>query len=361
LARSEVSETGFKARAGVLTLLFLASSTDRHVLLAMLAEASLGIRNRDEDDWSDEIELDDEDDEPELDEDELHDFDLDQGEDELDTDDDAELDDAEIELPGVVAGPHAPMMLTSEGEAAVFVGRVLERWLASAPGEPLTLGEQGASAALATLLLGWSSTVVHAMAAGPLSVAELSGMVETLPREVLDEYVRALEANGLAESSADAEGEVRYAATDWLREAIAPLAAAARMEHRYPASDTAPVDALDVEAALLLTLPTLELPAHLSDRLSGSCRLSVEVENDGGVRLAGATVHVEAGRVSSCVPRLDEEAGAWAIASAGDWLETVIEPDAKRVRTGGDRLLARVLLDSLHRRLFGPPGSPPPG
>lgn len=43
---------------------------------------------------------------------------------------------------------------------------------------------------------------------------------------------------------------------------------------------------------------------------------------------------------------------AWAGATAEAWLNTVIEPDAKRVRTGGDKRLARLLLDGLHQRLF---------
>jgi len=34
-------------------------------------------------------------------------------------------------------------------------------------------------------------------------------------------------------------------------------------------------------------------------------------------------------------------------------LDTVIEPDAKRVRTGGDRRLAAILVNRLHETLFG--------
>jgi hypothetical protein len=81
--------------------------------------------------------------------------------------------------------------------------------------------------------------------------------------------------------------------------------------------------------------------------------VSLEDEEDSGP--AGVTAQVQEGRVTSCAVRLDDETDAWAIASASDWLDTVIEPDAKSVNTGGDRYLARVLLSGLHRTLFGLP------
>lgn len=330
-------ETSFRARAGLLTLAYLTSSMSRPGLLAMLAEASSGVRDPDREDWLAEIELDDE--EPE----------------ELDLEAmDAEDMLAAVEIdPGLVTASEAKMQITPEGREAAFVGSVLERWFASAPERPLTLGEEDASTALAALLLGWSSTVVQTLAAQPTTLQELHDRIEGVDPEIVEGYVDLLETNRLAESMPAPEGEVRYAATDWLREAIAPLAAAARMERRYPRDDMAPVDTLDVETAFLLTAPLVELPARLSSQLNGACRLGVELEGRGGPQPAGVTVRVEEGRVISCALGLDEGSDAWAVASAEDWLDTVIEPDAKRVRTGGDRLLARVLLDGLHRRLFG--------
>lgn len=64
---------------------------------------------------------------------------------------------------------------------------------------------------------------------------------------------------------------------------------------------------------------------------------------------------IEEGRIVSCVVRLEENAGAWASAPTTEWLDTVIEPDAKRVRSGGNRLLASLLLNELHRTLFSIP------
>jgi hypothetical protein len=159
----------------------------------------------------------------------------------------------------------------------------------------------------------------------------------------------AMQDAGQVEACPDeGEGAV-YAVTDWLRAGIAPLAVAARLERRDPKEGMAPLESLDVEAGFLLTLPLLELPRELS----GTCRLGVNLEDGEG--LAGVTVRIEEGRIASCAMGLDGEADAWAVAFAGDWLDTVIEPDAKRVRTGGDRWLARALLDALHGTLFGVP------
>jgi hypothetical protein len=98
-----------------------------------------------------------------------------------------------------------------------------------------------------------------------------------------------------------------------------------------------------------MSLPLIELPRELS----GTCRLGLNLEEDESARLTGVTAHVEQGRVISSAAGLDEKADAWAAASAGSWLDTVIEPDAKSVRTGGDRWLTRAVLDALHKTLFG--------
>jgi len=81
--------------------------------------------------------------------------------------------------------------------------------------------------------------------------------------------------------------------------------------------------------------------------------LNLEDEEHSG--LTGVTAKIDQGRIVSCTPGFKHPADAWAAASAGDWLDTVIEPDAKRVRTGGDRWLPSALLRGLHKTLFGVP------
>jgi len=241
--------------------------------------------------------------------------------------------------------------ITPAGREMLFVAFVAELWLQNAPAGPLPFDSDDGARAVTALVDGWSSTIVHALAAQPLTLRELERAVECLSRRALKRRLLTMQRAGQVEARpSDGEGAI-YAATDWLRAGIAPIATAARLERRNPTEEMAPIAPLDVEAGFLLTLPLVELPSELS----GSCRLGVELDEGGRSRIAGATARVEAGRVTVCAARLDDRADAWAIAPADDWLDTVIEPDAKRVRSGGDRRLARALLDGLHRALFGIP------
>jgi hypothetical protein len=240
--------------------------------------------------------------------------------------------------------------ITPTGKEMLFVSFVLERWLQASPLGPLELGSDEANDATAALACGWSTTLTHTLARGPLTFPEMHRAI-ALSYRALEDHVDAMEGSRLLVRQPGGSGGARFAVTDWLRAGIAPLTAAARLERVSTIEDAAPIDALDVGASFLLTLPRLELPGDLS----GTCLLGVEVKGGSEPRLAGATARVDGGRVVSCSEELDEDADAWGTGSAADWLDTVIEPNAKRVRTGGDRLLASVLLDRLHRTLFGLP------
>jgi DNA-binding HxlR family transcriptional regulator len=241
--------------------------------------------------------------------------------------------------------------VTPVGREALFVGFVIERWLQSAPQGPLAFESKEAEAAVAALAEGWSAAVVHMLARGPHGFDELREAVEPIGRRALKRRLEPMQRTGQVEALPDGAGGQIYAATDWLRAAIAPLIAAARLERRDPREEMAPIDTLDVEAGFRLSLPLLELPAELS----GSCSLGFNLLDDPDSPLTGVTARVEEGRVVSCTAGLDRKADAWAAATGADWLDTVIEPDAKRVRTGGDRRLAGALLAALHKHLFGVP------
>jgi hypothetical protein len=174
--------------------------------------------------------------------------------------------------------------------------------------------------------------------------------MQTLPAEAVRARVEAMAIEGLLEELPDG-AEPRYAVTDWGRLAVAPLAAAARMELRYPPGGTAPIAVADVEAAFRLALPLLRLPAEAA----GSCALAVGLEPEVAAQPVGVTVHVEEGRLASLEPGIDPEAGALASASAGDWLDTLVERDVDRVQRPGNRRLARILVEELHETLFGGP------
>jgi DNA-binding HxlR family transcriptional regulator len=204
---------------------------------------------------------------------------------------------------------------------------------------------------VSALVEGWTATVVHMLAREPMTLHELDQAIDGLGRRALRRRLAAMQSVGQVEALSDAGGEPIYALTDWLRSGIAPLIAAARVERRKPMEGMSPIDPLDVEAGFRLSLALLELPKELS----GSCWLGLNLEDAERSRLTGVTAKIEQGIIISCTQGLDKQADAWAAASAGDWLDTVIEPDAKRVRTGGDRWLTSALLDVLHNTLFGVP------
>jgi DNA-binding HxlR family transcriptional regulator len=250
------------------------------------------------------------------------------------------------------AGPGREYRVTAGGREALFVGFVVERWLQGAPQGPLPFESQEAERAVAALAEGWSSTVMHALARGPLGFIELQELVVGLGRRALRRQLAAMKDSRQVEESLDGDGKPVYTMTDWLRAGIAPLIASARLERREPKEGMAPIDALDVEAGFRCSLHFVELPRELS----GTCRLGINLEDDESGCLTGVTARIDQGRVVSCAAGLDAAADAWAAGSAGDWLDTVVEPDGQRaLRMGGDKWLTDAVLDSLHKALFGIP------
>jgi DNA-binding HxlR family transcriptional regulator len=239
--------------------------------------------------------------------------------------------------------------VSPQGREALFVSFVAERWLQGAPGGPLDFDGPQAEAAILALAEGWQATLIHALAPGPLDFKQLTEAVEGVRRGRVRRLLAALRSVGLVETEpGNGEGAV-YAVTDWLRAGLAPLIAAARVERRQGFEEAAPIDALDVEAAFHLALPLLELPKELT----GVCRLGVNLDDEGRTSLTGVTAEIDQGRIVTCRPGLEGPADAWANGPAPDWLDTVIEPDAKRVRVGGDKWLPAALLRNLHETLFG--------
>jgi DNA-binding HxlR family transcriptional regulator len=312
LSWGELSELrGFQARAGTLTLLLLAGGDDPDALREALARLDA----------------------------ELFDPDFDPDADERYAGDD--LLDLAIPAGGLRELP--------------YVARVLATWLGESPTGPLRIREEEGLLAIGALAAGWSSTVVHALSGAALTIEELQEATGAVNREALEARVAALEDAGLVELLEGPAGEVRYAPTPWLRRGAAPLGAAARNECRLHSLASAPPDVLDVGAAFLLTLPLVKLPADLS----GPCRLGVEMSRGGrrvrGHRLgmAGATAHVENGRVVSVDLELDPWPESWATGGPIGWLDTLVDPSAERVDVGGGARLAEALIEGLHRELFG--------
>jgi hypothetical protein len=332
-----------------LTLLFIAGSADREVLLEMLEGALEGGRLGPPDAYSSAEETYDAyEDEPESEDDAFYeDEEVDEEEHYLD----GELGDEEPEAPAEPSpplGPDTRLRASSKGEQFLYVAFILERWLRNSPDGPLELGPTGAEA-IASLVCCWSATVTHALASEPMTLTELDRAVQILSYETVEEHVEAMERVGQVEAL-PGDGEARYALTDWMREGFAPIAAAARMELHYPEPDVAPPDMLDVDAAFELTLPLVELP----DGLRGSPRLAVRVPGS-PTALVGATAEIQDGRVVSSSPLLDRKPRTWISGTAREWLDTLVDPPSLQLEFGGDLKLIEGMLVGLHETLFGIP------
>lgn len=246
--------------------------------------------------------------------------------------------------------PGRVYQVSAGGQEALYAGFVVERWLQSAPHGPLDFDGKEAENAVASLAEAWSATVVHALAREPLTYVELEKTVDDVGRRELKRHMRAMDDAGQIESLPGG-GEPLYALTDWMRSGIAPLIASARLERRNPLEGMAPIEPLDVEAGFRLSLPLVEMPKELT----GMCSMALNLAEDESEPLTGVTARIEEGRVVAVTSGLDRKANAWAAATATQWLDTVIEPDAKHVRSGGDRWLAEAAVEALHRALFGIP------
>lgn len=252
-----------------------------------------------------------------------------------------------IEIPGRDPGS-LEAKITPSGREMLFVSTILEDWLEKAPGGVLPFGGDGATEAVEALAASWSSTVLHTLAAGPRSRMELRRVGDVAGYPSTERCLESMRLAGQVEAR-NGEGEgAAYSVTDWLREGLAPIVAAARMERRHLV-DAPPVAPLDAEAAFMLSLPLLRLPADLS----GSCRLTVEMTGDGTPHQAGAMVSVEEGRIVSCTSRLEGDSDAWATGDLNAWFSTVIDSEPETMELGGDEDIARILLDGLHEVLFG--------
>ncbi|HEX5610066.1 MAG TPA: winged helix-turn-helix domain-containing protein [Solirubrobacterales bacterium] len=239
--------------------------------------------------------------------------------------------------------------LGGPGRDLLKVGGVLQGWLAAAPDGPIPLGGIAAKSAIKALVEGWSSTVVRAVAARPLSLTDLNRLISEHNYPSLERRLGALRLAGLIEACPGKTRGTPYTVTDWLRRGVGPLAAAARWERAYVVEETAAIGRIDIEASFLLAVPLLNLPPEVS----GACRLAVELRSNGGEPgLAGVFIEIEQGRVRSCVCRLQGEADAWASGTPKSWMRAIDEGGADRLEIGGDWDLATAVLGGMNRALF---------
>ena len=232
---------------------------------------------------------------------------------------------------------------TESGDALLGIGDVLEEWLRQSPEGPISLGSTASKSATKALVDGWSSNIIRAIAAKPLSLTDLNRLIPRVSYPSLERRLGALRLANLVEPHPGDGRGTPYRASAWLRRAIVPLTAGAWWERRYLANPPL-VGRLDVEAAFLLAIPTVDLP----DGMNGKCRLAVELQGGSSPVFAGVLIWVEDGRVISCSSRLEGEAEGWASGSVTSWTRRMNGTDGD-LEVGGDAELARGIIDAIRK------------
>lgn len=237
--------------------------------------------------------------------------------------------------------------LTPAGRELRRVVRVLGRWLELAPSGRCEFRDPIATLIVRALTSAWDSTLVRTLAEERFTLGELSNGISDCSYPALKRRLAKLRAVGLVGPGADDLRVASYVANEWLRRSIAPLAAAARWEQRHDPGAAEPVQDIDVEAAFLLAMPLLELPAERS----GACTLAVGLtreEPDARTRIAAVNVTAEDGRIVVCEPTDRPDPDRWVLGTATEWLEAAQSGDISGLRRGSPRdRLARDIVAAL--------------
>ncbi|HEY6145388.1 MAG TPA: winged helix-turn-helix transcriptional regulator [Solirubrobacterales bacterium] len=235
---------------------------------------------------------------------------------------------------------------TESGDALLRIGGILEEWLHQSPEGPVSLGSTASKSATKALVDGWSSNIIRAIAAKPLSLTDLNRLIPRVSYPSLERRLGALRLANLVEPHPGEGRGTPYRATPWLRRAIVPIVAGAWWERRYLVEPPL-VGRLDVEAAFLLAIPSVELP----DGTNGTCRLAVEIQGGSAPVFAGVLITVEDGKVISCSSRLEGEADGWASGSAASWMRRMGGAEGD-LEIGGDAELTREMIEAIRRSVL---------
>lgn len=238
--------------------------------------------------------------------------------------------------------------LADAGRELLSVVAVLSAWLAISPDGPTEFGTGPAKSAIKALVGGWSTNMVRALAARPLTLTELDAVIPSVSYPSLERRLAAMRMAKLVEPSTSDRRGTPYRATDWLRQAIAPLAAAARWERRRMRDRAPSITSRDVEAAFLLALPL----TRLAPELSGACSVAVLLGPEENRKAAGVVAAIDKGAAAVRGADPAGPASAAALGNSGAWFAAVIEGNRESLDISGDARLAEGLLNGLHGALF---------
>jgi DNA-binding HxlR family transcriptional regulator len=253
--------------------------------------------------------------------------------------------------------PAVDYVLTEAGRALLKVGDALQVWLDAAPEGPIVLGSPAAKSAIRALVEGWTTNIVRALAARPYSLTELSSLIVKTSYPSLERRLGAMRVTNQIEPCPGTGRGKPYRATEWLRQAVLPLTAATGWERKYAPEATTRISRFDVEAAFLMAIPLVAMPADVT----GDCRLAVELPNGSSPVFAGVVASFDRGKLASCSVRLEGEATAWATGSAMSWLREMNGGQGTQLELGGDLRLAERVSRSLKITRLTPTQGEPEG
>ncbi len=240
--------------------------------------------------------------------------------------------------------------LTAAGRGLVAVEQAATAWLLSHPQRPLDESSPIAWRAFSALADAWQSAILEWIVRRAPSEDEIAKGIAGLSPRTIKKHLRRLQGAGLIERRKGREGSVRCRLTDWGRRGIGVLAAAAAWEQAF-VEDRVAIATADAVAALLGTLPLVQLPADVS----GLCTLTAGVDpgDDSRPRAGMVWAKFRHGRVVGCGEGAPgREPDAWISGTFSAWLAAVIDgKDA--LGLGGDREFAATVVSQLHLRLFG--------
>ena len=239
------------------------------------------------------------------------------------------------------------------GKDLLTVADVLEGWLGECPAKSIELDGEHAAVAVKALAGGWSSSLMRALAGGPLTLTELSEQIPEISYPALERRIGWMRTTGQIDALPKQPRGVPYVPTKWLRRAITPLALAMRCERRHM-NDTPPITDVEAEAAFLLSLHVAPLPA---DR-RGDCTLAIQTdatEFDQGQSLAGVNIELQLDGSTSWSVGPIPKPRTWAIGTAEDWLNAMLDGRFEILRIGGaDPQFAADVINAMRSAVFIP-------
>lgn len=130
--------------------------------------------------------------------------------------------------------------LTAAGQDLLGVCRAIEDWLELAPGGPLRLGGDDATAVVAALAESWESGMLRQLAEGPRTLTDLDRSIESLSYPSLERRLAAMRAAALVTPlSPRRNHRTPHELTSWARESLDLLTAAVRWEQRHDPAQVA--------------------------------------------------------------------------------------------------------------------------